>query len=376
MRKWLIILVVPALLLGACNGGGGPAADEDPTGALVAALEETANSEQQTISFSIQSTPESLVAASAEDATPLSPEMAETILGSSISISVIDSGEEGTSLRVSLAVPGSDGAEAIVLGQDLYARADVRGLATAFGQDTAAIDTFLQSEVVQQYPFIESGVNGEFLKIEGTEELTGGTSVTEEVGNQREQVLNSVTEAIREEANVEFEGEDDVGDHFVVSAPAEALYNHFAELAGQLGASPPTETDIPEGDVTFDAWVADGRIAQLEVDAVRLAEEFEGEIPEGVEELAFRMSFGYEVEEISAPEDAVTVTGEDLMALIFGGAFGGTTDVPEEEEVEPEPTETTGFDCSDYENLPPETFEGLPQETLDQLEELCPGITG
>ena len=380
MRKWLVCLVLPALLLGACGGSDAPPADEDPLGALIAAFQETAESEQAALTFTIQSTPESLVAASAaEGGTPLSTEMADTILGSSLTVSGTKAEEpEDQSARVTVSVPGTEGAELLVVGQDFYVRADVRGLATAFGQDTAPIDAFLEGEAAAQYPFIESAVNGEFIHIEGAEQFTGGTTGTEELTAQQERVINEFTDAIREEAEVTFEGEDDVGDHFVVSAPLQALAERFSQIASELGAGTPTDvSDVPEGNLTFDVWVADGRVAQIEADVLRLAEEFGEEAPEGVEQFAIRLAFGYEIEEIAAPEDAVTVTAAEISGLFFGGAFGGGT---ETDTASPEPgTEATPpggveFDCSQYENLPPETFEGLPQETLDQLEQICPGI--
>ena len=375
MRKWLVCLAIPALLLSACSGSDAPAADEDPLGALVSAIRETGSAEQQVISFTIQSTPESLVAASAEEDEPLSPEMAEVILGSSLSISVVEAEDpQDQSGRLTLSIPGSDGAEVLLAGPDLYLRADVRGIASVFEQDTAPIDEFLASGAAAQYPFIESAVNGEFLKIEGSEAFTGGATGTDQLTAQQEQLINEFADAIREEAEVTFEGEDDVGDHFLVSAPVQALYQRFTEISSQFGTEVP-ETDLPEGDVSLDVWVADGRIAQIEVDAIRLAEEFEADdIPEGVEQLAFRLTFGYEVEEPEVPEDAVTVSGEELMGLIFSGGFGTDTTTPETTAT-PDPGETTDeFDCSVYEDLPPETFEGLPQETLDQLEAICPGI--
>lgn len=385
MRKWLALLTIPALLLGACsNEGDAPAAEDDPTGALVAAFEETAASEAQTITISLQSTPESLAAAA--EGSELPPEAAETILGSSITVTGTKAEDPADqSFRMTLAVPNSDGAEVIFSGGDLYLRADVRGLAEAFGQDTTMIDQFLQSPTAQQAPFLEPAVNGEFIRIEGTEELTGGTGGTAELGQQQEQILREFSEAIRADAEVTSEGEDDVGEHLVVSIPFQTLMQRFTELASQLGgglAPTPPESEVPEGDFTFDVWIADGRVAQMELDIVQLSESAEGDVPEGVEELAVRMEFSEEAEDITPPEDAVTVTGEQIMGLIFGGAFGGggfPGDTPTDDTSGGGGDDTTGGGggddiCSVYEGLPPETFEGLPQETLDQIEQLCPEI--
>lgn len=390
MRKWLVWLVAPALLAGACSGDNAPASDEDPKGALVSAFEETGTAEEQTVTLTIASTPESLVAASTDQ--PLTPEQAEMILGSSLSIGATKAEEpEDQTAVVRLEVPGTEGAEVLFVEGDLYARADIRGFVEAVGQDPAAIDAFLASPTAQQFPFLEAGANGEFLQIEGTEELAGG-SAAGELTSQQQQIINEFREALNEEADVSFEGEEDVGDHFVVSISAQALYQRFAEFSAQLGTTglpgasvPPTE-DVPEGDVTVDVWVSDGRLAQLELDLIALGEEFEPEeVPEGVDELAIRLAFEYEVEDVSAPEDAVTVTGEDIVGLIFGGAFGGElpTDLPTETTVTPEPGASPSLDtpsgeevidCSLYEGLPPETFQGLPQDVIQQLEEICPGI--
>ena len=377
MRKWFVWLVVPALLAGACNqGSDAPSGEEDPTGALIAAFEETGQAEQQTVTITLESTPESLVAA-AEGGLPT--EAADIILGSSLTITA-QQGEDPAdqAARLVLNVPNTEGVELIFLGTDLYLRSDVRGLLEAFGQDPALVDQFLQSPTAQQAAFLEPAVNGEFIQIQGTEALTGGTG-TEQIAAQQEQVLQEFEDAIRDVATVEFEGEDDAGEHYVVSAPLRDLVQRFVELASELGTAvpPPSEGDIPEGDVTVDFWVSDDRISQLEVDIVQNAQEFGGEVPEGVEEMVVRLAFSYESEEITAPEGAVTVTAEEIMGLIFGGLGGGGLpggDLPTEE-----PADDLGGGggdiCSVYEELPPETFEGLPPSEIQQIEQLCPGIT-
>ena len=371
MRKLFVLLILPALLASACSddgGGGSTSTSEDPTADLVSAFEATSGADAQTVTVTLESTPESLAAAG-EGALP--PEGAQTILDSSLTIATAPGEGDAPTVRLALDVPNTEGFEVILVSGDLYLRTDVRGLAEAFGQDTAMIDQFLQSPTAQQTPFLESVVNGEFIRIEGVDELAGSAGGTDQLAAQQEQFLREFTEAIRADAQVTSEGEDDVGEHLLVSIPFQAVYQRFTDLAARLGgglASPPPVTDVPEGNLELDVWVTDGRVAQIELDIVRLNEQMEGDLPDGVEELAVRMAFSEEAEEITAPEGAVTVTGEEIMALIFGGAFGGGG------ETGGGGGSTGGFDCSEYENLPPETFEGLPQETLDQLEQLCPGV--
>lgn len=383
MRKWFVWLVVPALLLGACSSGSGPSADEDPTGALVAAFEETGKAEAQTITVSIQSTPESLVAASEGSMTP---EIAETILGSSLTVSGTTGGDPADqSARVVLSIPGTDGVELMVVGTDLYLRADVRGIAELAGQDPAMIDQFLQTPQAQQAPFLEAAANGEFIKIEGADDLAAGAGAggldPGALTEQQAKLIEQIGQAIEEDATVTSEGSDDVGEHLAVSIPLRSLYQTFTEFAGDLGAplppgSLPPESEIPEGDFSMDVWINDGRVAQMEFDVVKLGQEFEGEVPEGVEQFAIRVALLPEAEEVTPPEDVVTVTGEELFGLIFGvgGDFGGGDETGGGES--PGGDDLTGgnFDCSIYEGLPPETFDGLPPETLQQLETLCPGV--
>ena len=381
MRKWLALSVVAAFVLGACSSE--PSPEEDPKAALVSAFESLGEIDASTIRFTIQSTPESIVAASEGD---LTPELAETILGSSITITGNQpENPEDANGRVTVEVPGTDGFEVLIIGTDLYVRADVRGIAEIAGQDPAQIDAFLESPQAAQAPFLEAAANGEYIKIEGADQLGAAAGANPgAITEQQKQVLEQFGQAIEEEATVTSEGSDDVGDHLAVSIPLRSLYQQFTEIAGQLGAplppgTIPPESEVPEGDVTMDVWVADGRVAQLEFDVVALSQEFGAELPEGMDDLRIRMELSEEAEEVEAPEGATTVTAEELMGLIFGG-FGGDLggDVPGTDEGTG--GDTGGdlgegeLDCSIYEGLPPETFDGLPQETLDQLEQLCPGL--
>ena len=380
MRKLFVWLVVPALLLGACSSE--PSAEEDPTGALVSAFEKTGEADAQTVTVSIQSTPESLTALSEGD---LTPELADTILGSSLTFSGTKNDDpEAQNARIALSVPGTDGVELLVDGTDLYIRADVRGIAELAGQDASQIDTFLESPQAQQAPFLEAAANGEFIKIEGADQLAAGVGADPgALTEQQAKLLEEFGNAIQEDANVTSEGSDDVGEHLVASIPLRTLYQKFTEFAGQLGAplppgSLPPESEVPEGDFSMDVWISDGEVAQLVFDIVKLSEEFDGELPDGVEDFRIRIALSSEAEEVSPPEDAVTVTGEELMGLIFGG-FGGLDtggDTTDNFGGESPGGDLGGdeLDCSLYEGLPPETFDGLPQETLDQLEALCPGL--
>ena len=396
MRKLLCLTVIPALLvLGACSNDDAPSAEEDPTAVLLAAFEETGESEAQTVTISLVSTPESLVAASEGEVTP---EQADTILGSSLSVSATKSEDPAESkARFALDVPGTEGAELIVLGQDLYARADVAGFAGLAGSDMASLDRFARQAESAGATFIRPLLDGEFVKFEGLQdaagELGGASPPSTE---QTDQIVDQLREAIRESSTVTSEGSDDVGEHLVANIRVRDLYSRFQQLLPQLGVpvfpgSVPDASEVPDEEFRLDAWISDGKLVQLEVDLLQVATIAGEEPPEGVDEAAVRIALSDEAEELSAPEAATTVTAQEVSALIsgliFGGGFGGG-DLPSDAQVTAPPGDAPGdepgdapgdagdfgIDCSIYEGLPPETFKGLPKKTLQQLEQICPGI--
>lgn len=370
MRKWFMWLLVPALFLGGCSDGGGSTSDEDAADVLASAFEATGEEDATTATISIASTTESLIAAG-----EFTESEADLILGSQLVISgVMTDDPAEASGRVALEVPDTEGFEMLVDGTDLYLRADVEGLANAVGEDTSQIDAFVEKSGAD---FLQAAVDGEFLKFEGADQLAGQFGGNPgEITEQQQQLLEEFGNALKEDAEVTSEGEDDVGEHFTVSVSLRTLYERFVQFASQAGAplppgSLPPESEIPEGDVTADVWLADDKVAQLELDFIQFAK-FEGgeEVPEGVEELGLRMALSYEAEEVSPPDDAVVVTQEDLTGLMGalmgmpGGTVPGGSPPPGGGEV----------DCSLYEGLPAETFQGLPPETLNQIEALCPGV--
>ena len=377
MRKFWVLLVVPALLLGACGGGGDDAAEEDPKGTLTTAFENLGKADAQEVTLSLQSTADSLTALSEGE---LDEEMAEKILGSSITVAGEET-DDPSSARVRLAfdVEGTEGAEILVLGEEFYARADVRGLAEAFGQDDAAVDQLVQQAESQGVDFLGPAVEGEYLRLEGAKDLFKQFGAQpQEATAQQERLAAELGDAIKDDAEVTSEGEDDVGAHLVMTASVRDLYSHFMEFADELGTVPtgtlPPKSEVPEGDLSLDAWVEDDRLVQLEFDLLQL-QQFEDaeDFPEGVEELAIRLELEEDFEAIEAPEDAVTVTQAELQQIVAGAMGAGSSATGRATGVAP-PGGAGGIDCASFDNLPPEALEGLPPGQLEQLEALCPGI--
>jgi hypothetical protein len=388
MRRLLALTIVAVVFLGACNSeGGGGGSSDDPKQTLASAFEAMGDVDSQSVTISVASDPESLSTLSDG---AITDEQASLVLDSSIGIEATDTGDpESRAARIAFNIQDTDGAEIVVVGSDLYVRVDVQGLLAAFGGDEAGLRTAIAQAEAQGLTFVRPLAEGEFVKFTGAADLAASAGASPPDTAQQEELLKRFGDAIEEEATVTSEGTDEVGEHLVASLPLRALYQRLLELApqtGQEGLPPglvPSPEQIPEGDLSLDVWVADGKVAQIEFDVTQVgqfaAESGEENPFEGVEQFALRIVLSEDVGEIAAPDSATEVAKGELEALfsqlIFGAPPGGAT-VPgggggvgggggggD-----------TGIDCSIYEGLPPETFEGLPQETLDQLEAICPGV--
>lgn len=375
MRKLFVLLMAGLVISTTACGGGGPDPQDDPKGALIDALKELAKYDAVTITFSLQSTTESLVAASEGS---FDEGFAETILGSSFTISGTNVDDpEDQNARIAFNVEGTEGAEFLIIGTDVYLRGDVRGLAEAFGADTASIDQIAADAEAQGLDFVGPAIDGEFLRIEGADQLAGQVGADpQELTAQQEEAFTKLSEALEESSTVESVGQDDVGDHVVARASLRELYEKGLEIAQDFAPIPPEgvtpASEVPDVDLEIDFWIADGKIVQIEFDIVKLAESLEEELPTGVEELAARVTISDEAEEVDAPDDAVTITQEDIGALLFSGIGSGEESV--EAPVE-QPSPGGGDDvCALYKDLPPETFEGLPEDAKAQIQALCPEV--
>src|SRR5687768_559621 len=131
MRKLFVLLLVLATFLAACNDDGGGEPSEDAKQTLVSAFEALGQAESQSITLSIASDSESLSTLSEGQVTE---EQANILLNSSITVEGTQSDDPANqAARIAFNVEGSEGAEMVILGPDLYVRADVSGLAEVFG---------------------------------------------------------------------------------------------------------------------------------------------------------------------------------------------------------------------------------------------------
>jgi hypothetical protein len=375
MRKLLISAVAAALLLGACGGDdGGPDPADDPKGALTNAIEALNDYEGVTMTMSVDSDTDSLVALSEGS---LSDDQAQQILDSGLTITS-KSAEDPADAQAEIAVDiaGTDGAvEMKFVDNTLYARADVAGIMDTFGQDSSQLDAFEQQASGQPgFEFVGPALHGEWIAMKGFEQAFqqfGGAQASEPTEAQKK-AIETFTAALQDSANVETGDLEGPGENIVATVPLRNVYDNFVDLAGELGASAttpmPPASEVPNEDLRIDTWVEDGRLTQVALDFKQFAN-YEGAdpIPEGADKFALILGLEEFTGDVQAPDDATQVDLSQVMQSFLGTGLGTNT----------APGGTTGTSdelCNELEAQ----LQGQPQDVVDQFKDLygaqCPDL--
>ena len=238
MRKIFGLVLALALVAAACGGDSGPDPADDPKGALQAALDRLSEWEGVSLTMSIASDTASLVAASEGD---LTEDNAQKVIDSSITLSAVSS-EDPTNAQFQLAanIAGIDNAlEMRAADNTLFLRADVTGLAEAFGADTSQLDAFeAEAGAAPGFEFIGPALDGEWIGLTGLDtamdQLGGGTGAVETPSEEDLAAIERFTDALGDAAEVTLGDKEGPGDHLVATVNLREAYASLAEIAGTL----------------------------------------------------------------------------------------------------------------------------------------------
>ncbi len=360
MRKMLCAAATAALLLAAC---GGDDAAEDPKGSLTSALDQLQDYEGVTMTLSVESTTDSLVALSEGE---LTDDQAQQVIDSSITFtSKQGENPEDGQAEIAADIAGTDNAfEMKVVDLVLYARADVSGIMETFNQDPAQLNAFEQQATSQPgFEWVSSALDGEWIALKGFDQLAeqmGGGAATQPTEAQK-QALDGFIRSLRENSSVTAGDKEGPGTHLEVTVPLRDFYESYLDLANQFAAAQtaqlPPASEVPDEDLHIDAWVDDDRLTQAQLDITQFAD-YEGaeDFPEGVDELALQVTFEEFTGDVTPPDDAVDVDLSQLMQSILSGAAGGGA-------TSQQPAPGGDAFCDELEKQ----IEGQPQEVVDQL---------
>ncbi|MGI8407996.1 MAG: hypothetical protein ACR2L3_05750 [Actinomycetota bacterium] len=354
----LAFLMVSVLVLGACNkaGGGGDAA-EDPKGALTDAVGALGETEGISMTFTVESTTESLVAAEGE----MTEEDAQKILDSSLSVTASNLSDPENSQAEFVVDIAGNLVEFRALDDTIYLRADVRELTEDFGGDTAEIDAFV-AQAPPGFEFAGPLAEGEWIAIEGAKEFSEQMGAPSPDAELQDKFAADLKKAVEDNAEVTSEGSDDQGDHVKATIKVKPLYESLVQSFGTLqvpGAALPDSSEVPDEEIVVDFWVQDGLLSQIQLDITQFRDWEGAEMPEGIEELALNIDLEESDEAIEAPEAAATVDFQQLFQGFLGGMTGS-----ESETAPAAPAE--GDVCSQ--------LVGAPPEVLEQFAEECPEL--
>lgn len=321
--RFAALLCAAALLAGACSDGGEEQAAENPQQAFGDALDALSEYEGISVEMTIEADTASLTA---QD--DMTEEEAQKLLDSSLTLSAKGETVEDAQAEIVVNVAGNeDAVELRVLDQTLYARIEVRDLVEEFGGNVADIDTTVQQATAQGFDFAQPLADGEWVGIEGLDELAeqfGGGAPSPDSA-EAQAIVDELAQILDQNADVTSEGTDDVGAHLVVTVPLrETVQESLDALQGlsgvPAGAIPPDATqDVPDADIPIDVWVSDGRIVQLEFDIVAISEEVGEPQPEGVDNLALRLALDEFTEGVEAPSDFTSINLQEILQTFFGG---------------------------------------------------------
>lgn len=370
MRRFLIPLFAVALILPACSANGGPDAGEDPKGALTSAFERMGDSEGQTMEFSLRSDEASLAAFSEGD---LSEEDASTILNSKITVSSTNP-EDPKDVEFEMVVDvAGDLIEMKQLEEIVYVRVDGRAFIERFGSE-AEIEAGL-AEMPPQFAWLNSLVDGEWIALTGAEALQQQLGAPTPDAATQDKLAADLIRAIEENAEVRSEGAEDVGDHLVATMQVRPLFRSFMQTVqslgglsglGGAGAPLPSASDIPDEEVDVHFWIDDGTLTQVEFDVTQFEDWAEADdFPQGVNEMALRLSFEGFDGGVEAPDAAEEVDMMEVMQIFMGGMSSGAT--PPELQPAPGEGQSTIDDLC-------KSLEGAPDDVVKQFAAECPEL--
>jgi hypothetical protein len=338
MRKLLAVMAAATMLMAACGGDdnkGGASGGGTPKERLTAALEANQDAGPRTVTMSLDSDAESLVALSEGDITE---DTANKILDSSISIS--GNGESDpakTEFAFAINIAGNTDIEFRYIDQILYFRFDVDSLLDLAGPDAKAeatqqINAAVQQAKAQGLDFVESAVKGDWIALTGLDALLAQLGMNATPSAEQQQAIEGVLATISEDATVTSEGTDDLGEHLVATANLRKMADSVDDLVKSVfGESVPTDqftvdpNQVPDSDFDFDIWIDDGIVKQIEFDILQIAKIAapDEEIPQGVDKLAFKVAVDDFSGDFEVPDGAVEVNVTELIQK-FMGALGGT----------------------------------------------------
>ena len=335
LRYVAAIVVSAALLAGACAA----AEKLSPRVAVREAFEETASQKEGTFKLSLVGSDGDLNALFNEGA-PLSDEDRQGLNLLRNGHIAVSTGDD----KFGLDIKAGDLEHAFELryvDKQLYARADVAGLAKLFGASPAQINETVSALASREgFEFLAAAAAGKWIVadfstlkglFEGLGEqfgLENGSTPAPtgdpQAATEYQAIKDAIGKALSEDVAITELKSEDIGDHYLATvASLRGFYAKvrpvFEQHMGKLpyGNELPPASVVPDKPGSLDVWVKSGRVSRLELDLAQFA----AAPPAEAGRVALRLDIDREAASVTVPSDAVTV---DIAALVerFVSQFG------------------------------------------------------
>jgi hypothetical protein len=350
LRSLLTVLLL-VLLASACDAGSSTQVEEDPEQALRAALEGLADDEGHELLVRFSADEEAQ--AQVRDDRELTQEDRELLFAAGLSIRATagEAEADGGTTAFLLTIDDTEVAELRALSHtELYLRVDLDAVRSLVDdpEASARLDALTrQAEALGIRDAIEAARRGDWVRVTGLEplhDLLGGTASAhadahEARGDRRgDELWAAALRFVDEDVTVSYVGSDDTGDRVRATTDGASLRAFLDDLDAIAGSAPalggagladlgPRLEDVADdATVSFDAWIADGRLTRVMLDLGALDDEGgrDGELLIVVDIAEFTGSI--DVPEASAAIDLVGLLGGSLNSLAGPGPDPGADD--------------------------------------------------
>ncbi|MFD7829337.1 hypothetical protein [Kitasatospora sp. NPDC059803] len=316
------------------------------------------------LTFSVDATPEQIIAFGAATGDKVDPKSADAVSGLNFSVAVsadkplkdLDTFKNAQSngadkdltldksVRLSYVLSDRKGAALLEYRQvdaKAFLRADAKGLVKLVGEDPSQVDA-ISSDLPAELKPVKDVLAGKWVsfdlqkladdskKFDGAKATPSGQPSLDP--ESAKQLTNSLKDVLSRTVTFEDKGKKDGAEHIWMSAPGRQLADELLKAVKPLAAKFPQQfgklpTSVPstvrEDKVGADLYLKDGKLSAATFDLAQL----EAKAAPGVN-FPVKLAFNQNAPTVEAPADAVTLTSDDIqsamLTLIASGPTSGS----------------------------------------------------
>lgn len=324
--------VASALLAAGCGSNSG-SSDKPPRDELTSSIDGLGNSDQLAATVKLDASPADLQALSKASGSPIAPNVAGLLAAGNLTLEIKSDGKlsalngdnaSNADMHLVLNVDNGQVVDLYGVKNVIYLRADVKKILQLM--DKEKLFSELEARVATLPAWAQAGVQGKWLSLngdaaKGLASQLGGAATATPNAEQQKKLIDDFKAAITKDVTVTRVSTDsDKGDHLVLTGNVRTLGTDLANalsaaVPGNPAASQLKPSQMPDKQVTVDAWVKDGKLSEVSLDLVQFADEKDAASLKG-KHLPLVMTFKTSGVDITAPSGATPIDLSQLLPLV------------------------------------------------------------